>query len=207
MPQVKALAPRRTFSDTILYDEEAVEQKYGVKPEQITDFKALVGDASDNIPGIPGVGEKTATKLIQQYGSLAEIYTHIDDVTPSKLQTTLRERRSQAFQSKELATIVRDVPIKLDLDTCQISHYDRHEVAKLFQEFEFINLLPRLPQEMAEMVGMAEGKALPQGVYHIVNTEAGLNGLVADIELYAFADSSFRDGLERKQQGLVVDGV
>lgn len=89
LPGVEVFAPKRTFSDTVLYDEEAVEQKYGVKPEQITDFKALVGDPSDNIPGVPGIGEKKATRLIQQFGSLEEIYSHIEDVMPNKLQATL----------------------------------------------------------------------------------------------------------------------
>ena len=204
LPQVKALAPKRTFSDTILYDEKAVEQKYGVKPERITDFKALVGDASDNIPGVPSVGEKTATKLIQQYGSLEEIYAHIEDVTPSKLQTTLHEYRSQAFQSRELVTIVRDVPIKLDLNTCRASHYDRREVAELFRELGFLNLLPRLPQEMAEMVGSTAGEALPQGVCHIVNTEAGLNELVAQLEMV----EDFTIGLETaSEEAMTTDLV
>ena len=146
LPRVKTLAPRRSFTDTVLYDEEAVEQKYGIKPEQLADLKALAGDVSDNIPGVPGVGDKTATRLLQQYDSLQGIYDHIEDITPARLQDMLREYRAQAFQSKELSTIVKDVPIKLDLKTCQVSHYDRDEVARLFQELEFINLLPRLPQ-------------------------------------------------------------
>jgi DNA polymerase-1 len=176
LPRVKALAPRRTFTDTVLYDEEAVEQKYGIKPEQLPDFKALTGDVSDNIPGVPGVGEKTATKLLQQYGSLQRIYEHIEDITPNKLQNTLREYRTQAFQSKELSTIVKDVPIKLDLKTCQVSHYDRNEVAKLFQELEFIKLLPRLPQIQAESHQPSAVKC------HIVNTETALEQLIAELE-------------------------
>jgi DNA polymerase-1 len=176
LPRVKALAPRRTFTDTILYDEEAVEQKYGIKPEQLTDLKALVGDVSDNIPGLPGVGEKTAAKLLQQYGSLQGIYDHIEDITPSKLQTTLREHRTQAFQSKELSTIVKDVPIKLDLKTCQVSNYDRNEVVRLFQELEFINLLPRLPQMKAE-------SSQPSAVScHIVNNETALGQLIGELQ-------------------------
>jgi len=176
LPRVKALAPRRTFTDTILYDEEAVEQKYGIKPEQLPDLKALAGDVSDNIPGLPGVGPKTAAKLLQQYGSLRGIYDHIEDITPSKLQDTLREYRTRAFRNKELSTIVKDVPIKLDLKTCQVSHYDRNEVAKLFQELEFIKLLPRLPQIQAE-------SAQPSAVKcHIVNTEAALEQLIGELE-------------------------
>ncbi|MFW6102499.1 MAG: DNA polymerase I [Chloroflexota bacterium] len=177
LPRVKALAPRRAFTDTVLYDEEAVEQKYGIKPEQLADLKALVGDASDNIPGLPGVGEKTATKLLQQYGSLQGIYDHVEDIKPSKLQDTLREYRTQAFQSKELSTIVKDVPIKLDLKTCQVSHYDRNEVAKLFQELEFIKLLPRLPQIQAES---PQSSAVKKG--HMVNTETALEKLISELE-------------------------
>jgi DNA polymerase-1 len=186
LPRVKTLAPRRTFTDTILYDEEAVEQKYGIKPEQLADLKALAGDVSDNIPGLPGVGEKTATKLLQQYGSLQGIYDHIEDITPSKLRDTLREYRNQAFRNKELSTIVKDVPIKLDLKTCQVSRYDRNEVAGLFQELEFVNLLPRLPQMKAEgspSVGAglvpAHSSALKS---HIVNTETALGELMGDLE-------------------------
>jgi DNA polymerase-1 len=176
LPRVKTLAPRRTFTDTILYDEEAVEKKYGIKPEQLPDLKALAGDVSDNIPGVPGVGEKTATKLLQQYGSLQGIYDHIEDITPSKLQNTLREYRTQAFRNKELSTIVKDVPIKLDLKTCQVSHYDRNEVAKLFQELEFIKLLPRLPQMKSEGSQPSAGKC------HMVNTETVLEQLTGELE-------------------------
>jgi DNA polymerase-1 len=176
LPRVKALAPRRTFTDTVLYDEEAVEQKYGIKPEQLADLKALAGDVSDNIPGLPGVGEKTATKLLQQYGSLQGIYDHIEEITPSKLQDTLCEYRTQVFQSKELSTIVKDVPIKLDLKTCQVSHYDRNEVAKLFQELEFIKLLPRLPQMKAESSQPSAVKS------HMVNTETALEQLMGELE-------------------------
>jgi DNA polymerase-1 len=176
LPRVKTLAPRRTFTDTILYDEEAVEQKYGIKPEQLADLKALAGDVSDNIPGLPGVGEKTATKLLQQYGSLQGIYDNIENITPSKLQNTLREYRAQAFRNKELSTIVKDVPIKLDLQTCQVSHYDRNEVARLFQELEFINLLPRLPQMKAEGSQPSAVKS------HMVNSETALEQLIGELE-------------------------
>jgi len=176
LPRVKALAPRRSFTDTILYDEEAVEQKYGIKPAQLPDLKALVGDVSDNIHGIPGVGEKTASKLLQQYGSLEGIYDHIEHMAPSKLQNTLREYRAQAFQSKELSTIVKNIPIKLDLKTCQVSHYDRNEVTRLFQELEFINLVPRLPQMQAEGTQPSLVKS------HIVNTETALEQLIGELK-------------------------
>jgi len=176
LPGVKTLAPKRSFTDTVLYDEEAVEQKYGIKPEQLPDLKALVGDASDNIPGLPGVGEKTATKILQHYGSLRGIYDHVEDITPAKLQDTLREYRTQAFQNKELSTIVKDVPIKLDLKTCQVSHYDRNEVVKLFHEFQFIKLLPRLPQIQTDNFPPSAVKC------HLVNTEVALEQLIGEMK-------------------------
>jgi DNA polymerase-1 len=165
LPRVRALAPRRSFTDTVLYDVEAVEQKYGIKPEQLPDLKALVGDVSDNIPGLPGIGEKTATKLLQQYDSLQGIYDHIEEVAPGKLQDTLCEYRTQAFRNKELSTIVKDIPIKLNLNICQVSRYDRNEAARLFQELEFIKLLPRLPRIHGESQQAAAVEC------HIVNTD------------------------------------
>jgi DNA polymerase-1 len=176
LPRVKALAPRRGFTDTVLYDEQTVEQKYGIKPEQLPDLKALVGDVSDNIPGLPGIGEKTATKLLQQYGSLQGIYNHIGEIAPGKLQDTLHKYNTRAFRNKELSTIVKDVPIKLDLRTCQVSHYDRNEVAELFQELAFIKLLPRLPQIQTE-------SQQPSAITcHIVNTETALEQLIGELE-------------------------
>jgi len=179
LPGVKALMPKRTFNDTILYDEQTIKQKYGIKPAQITDLKTLVGDASDNIPGIPGIGEKTATKLIQQYGSLEGIYAHIEEIIPSKLQTMLRQYQSRAFQAKDLVTIVRDVPINLNLETCQVSAYERSEVVELFRELEFINLLPRLPRDSYQLTA----NSFQRGTYQIVNTEPALSELISQLEV------------------------
>ena len=178
-PRVKVLypKPRGSFSDTMLYDEAAVNQKYGVKPEQIADFKALVGDPSDNIPGVRGIGEKTAVKLIQQFGSVEQIYARIDEVAPARLQALLRENEAAARQSKELATIVTKTPVTLNLDHCQISHYDRRQVAELFRELEFVSLLPKLPQIEREEIVPVETKP-PQGDYHIVNTIPALDELL-----------------------------
>jgi len=183
LPGIKALTPRRTLNDTVLYDEQAVKQKYGVKPAQIIDLKTLTGDVSDNIPGIPGIGEKTAAKLIQQYGSLEEIYAHIEEITPSKLQTALRQYQSQAFLAKELVTIVRDVPINLNLETCQVSNYDRSKAVELFRELEFIKLLPRLPHGIAKTDTVTQTKTPSGDACQIVNTELALNDLLNQLQV------------------------
>jgi len=184
-PQVKVLypKPRGSFSDTTLYDEVAVNQKYSIKPQQIADFKGLVGDPSDNIPGVPGVGEKTAVKLLGQFGSIDQIYAHIDEVTPPKLQALLRENEAIARQSKVLATIVIQTPVTLDLDNCRISHYDRHQVAELFRELEFSSLLPKLPEleaekEAPESYTQIKTEPPPQRAYHIINTTSALDELL-----------------------------
>jgi DNA polymerase-1 len=176
-PRVKVLYPKpgKSFSDTMLYDEDAVKQKYSLKPEQIADFKALKGDPSDNIPGVPGVGEKTAVKLLQQFGSVEKIYENINKVTPQKLQTILRENEAIGRQSKELATIVTQMPVTLKLDQCQAGQYDRQRVADLFRELEFVSLLPKLPQTEGE--SPVEAKP-PQGDYNIVNTIPTLDKLI-----------------------------
>lgn len=182
-PRVKVLypKPRGSFSNTDLFDETAVSQKYGVKPEHIADFKALKGDPSDNIPGVPGIGEKTAAKLIQQFGTIDQIYAQIDEVTPAKLQALLRQNEATARQSKELATIVIQAPVTLNLDDCQTSHYDRNKVTELFRELEFFSLLPKLPEGEGvtpETTAQFKTEPPPQTDYHIVNTTSALDKLL-----------------------------
>jgi DNA polymerase-1 len=178
-PKVKVFYPKRTFGDTALYDEAAVSQKYGIKPQYIADLKGLKGDPSDNIPGVPGIGEKTAVRLIQQFGTIEEIYAHIDEVTPPKLQGLLQQNEALARQSKELATIVTQVPLTLNLDDCQISHYDRQQVAELFRELEFASLLPKLPEvEAPKASPQVKIKPPPKKDYHIVNTASAFDELL-----------------------------
>ncbi len=178
-PRVKVLypKPRRAFSDTMLFDEAAVKEKYGVTPEQIADLKGLVGDPSDNIPGVSGIGAKTAVKLIGQFGSIEGIYNRIGEVEPSKLQALLKENEAVARQSKELATIVTKMPVELKLDDCRLSQYDRNKVIELLRELEFASLLPKLPQVEGEEAGGAAAEP-PQGDYKIVNSAADLDKLI-----------------------------
>jgi DNA polymerase-1 len=151
-PGVGVLYPRarQGFSDTSLFDATAVMDKYGVGPEHIADLKAMVGDPSDNIPGVHGIGQKTAVKLIDRFGGIDEIYEHLEEVEPPRVRELLREGETLARQSKELATIVLDVPVRLDLDRARATTYDRDKVAAMFREFEFFTLLDRLPEIAGE---------------------------------------------------------
>jgi DNA polymerase-1 len=180
-PHVRVLAPAgRGFGDTALFDEGEVEAKYGIRPENVADLKALEGDQSDNIPGVPGIGRKTAVKLIQQFGGIDRIYEHIDEVTPARLQGLLRENEAIARQSRELATIVIETPVTLDLELCRTSNYDRAKAADLLRELEFNSLLEKLPEDGETAGAAAEVVSQPPVPidYHTVVTEEDLDHLL-----------------------------
>ncbi len=133
---------KRGISEVTEYSEAEVEIRYGFAPPKLPDFKGLIGDKSDNIPGVPGIGEKTASRLIADYGDLEGVLAHTADLKP-KEQKLLREYAEQARQSKYLATIVCDVPIQLDLPACRMTHIDSEKVITLFRQLEFRTLIER----------------------------------------------------------------
>ncbi len=134
----------RGISETKEYDRDAVIKDMGVSPEQVPDFKGLAGDPSDNIPGVKGIGPKTAVKLLQEYGTLENIYANIDKVTPKRVQTLLREHKDAAFLSKRLATIVCNAPCKVEPDQAKWEGLDAAKVRQYFENMEFRSLLKRL---------------------------------------------------------------
>ena len=178
-PAVKVLYPKpgKTFSDTILFDKEAVVNKYGVPPEHITDLKSMVGDTSDNIPGVPGIGEKTAVKLIQEFGSLEDIYKNLEAVNPLRIREILQQNEGIARQSKELATIIRQVPVSLELEASQLGKYDRKKAADFLRDLEFFSLLSKLPgnEDEADKVDVVRESA--RGDYQVVSTVEALDEL------------------------------
>jgi len=208
-PHVSVLTPRpgRTFSDTIIYDEAAVQQRYGLLPQQLADLKGLKGDPSDNIPGVTGIGEKTATKLIQQFGSIEEVYHHIGEVVPEKVQKLLKDGENEAKQSKELATIVTDMPVALDLAACRVSAYERDKVAELFRELEFSSLLPKLPEAAVDeqKPTPAEFQSKSKAVeYQIVDTADSLDEVIGLLsQAGSFAVDTETTGTDPRQAALV----
>jgi DNA polymerase-1 len=175
-PKVRVLLPKRTFRETSLYDEAKVEEKYGLEPKQIPDFKALQGDPSDNIPGLRGIGEKTAVKLLQQFHSIEGIYQNIEQVSPDKLKETLRAGEAQARQNKELTTIVTEVPVSFNPDQCKVVAYDVDKLQKLFQELEFFSLAERLAKlpESEESGVLSPVVSYPTPDYLLVDNAAAL---------------------------------
>ena len=129
-----------------LYDIQAVRERFGgLGPEFVAEIKALQGDSSDNIPGVPRIGVKTAIKLLTDYGSLEGIYDNLETVKPPGAKKALEENRDLAFRSKTLTTIVKEAPIKLDLDSASFGDYNREEVIDFLRELEFLSVIPRLP--------------------------------------------------------------
>jgi DNA polymerase-1 len=135
----------RRFGEFRQYDEPAVIERYGFAPTLLPDYKALVGDTSDNIPGVPGIGEKTAKALIDKFGTIEEIIAHVDEVTPARAQKAIAENTDKANFSKHLATIVRNLEIPFIPEDAHVSTYDREAVIELFQTLEFRTLVNKLP--------------------------------------------------------------
>ena len=169
-----------------VYDEIAVRERYGgLVPAQQPDLKALKGDPSDNIPGVPGIGDKTAIKLLVEYDTLEGIYEHIDDVKPNKARESLRANRDTAFQGRELTTIVRDAPVELDMEQCRFWNYNRRDVVDLFRELEFARgIVSRVPDPLETSKPPAEA-AIPRVVetpsseeYRVVDTREKLDSLI-----------------------------
>jgi DNA polymerase-1 len=152
------MTTRMGVDATVVYDPARIRERYGLEASQMIDFKSLKGDSTDNIPGVPGVGDKTAAKLVSQFGSLDALYEHLDEVTPEKLREKLREHHDRVLASRELVTIHRDLPVALDLDAARFGEYDRDEVVRLFREYEFRTLIDRLPP-LRGATGAQEGAA------------------------------------------------
>ena len=151
-PRVRVFSTTGRGGDRVVFDEAAVRAKWGVEPEQIPDILALMGDSIDNIPGVPGVGEKTAAKLIGQFGGVARLYENLS-LVPGKLRETLAANRKQALLSRELATVSTRVPIAVDLEAFRRREPDWDRLRALWTELEFHSLLRQVPAEPAPAAG------------------------------------------------------
>lgn len=144
--RVKVILPstKSGRTETNVYDKQAILEKYGVLPQQLIDVKGLMGDSSDNIPGVPGVGEKTALSLISAYGTLEEVYGHIDEIRQPKLRASLVEYREQAFLSRTLGTICRDLECCGSLEDLKRKEINRAELLNVFRKLEFDSLISKM---------------------------------------------------------------
>ncbi len=183
--KVKLYRPGKASDSYDIIDIEGVREKFGVSPEQVIDVLGLMGDQSDNIPGVRGVGEKTAIPLIQQYGSIPALYEHLDEITKKGLHTKLSEQKDLAFLSRELVTIDTNAPVDIDPAELRYEDKDRAALRALFEDLELKRFLTRLDEEVTD-----GEEASPTGIatmdsseheYLTVETEAELEAMVTEL--------------------------
>lgn len=205
----KVYTMRRGFTDTVIYDEAAIKEKYGLTPTEFIDYKALKGDPSDNIPGVAGVGEKTATDLVGTYGSLDNIYKNLEEIKPA-VAKKLEAEKEIAYLSKKLATIHTDLSINVDLKKCLVCDYEKSKVYSLFQELGFKSLLSRLPQTQENSLFQEEAQPKATKIhlksvnYCLVNTIQQLDELANQLaKQNCFAFDTETDSISQVEANLV----
>jgi DNA polymerase-1 len=183
---VRVMSTSRGITETKIYDRAAVEERYGVPPELITDLMGLRGDTSDNIPGVPGVGEKTATQLLQQFGSLDAVLANVDQISGAKRKQNLTEHADDARMSKQLATLQYEIETGVDLAAAMTSEPDRGALREFMREFELRAVLERLEE------ALPEGDAVP--------------GRKVETEIEISAEEGTLEDLGEGPLALAVDG-
>jgi DNA polymerase I len=153
---IKIYKPGKQGSDIEIIDIEGVKQKFGVAPDKVVEVMGLIGDASDNIPGVPGVGEKTAIPLIQKYGSIEELYNHIDEISQKGLRAKLESNKELAFLSKKLVTIDVNVPLDIDFHSLKAEKRNTSKLIELFEALDFRSLISKLRAETQETAIITE---------------------------------------------------
>jgi len=148
----KVYTPKKGIKETILYDRDKIQERYGLLPSQLVDLRALKGDSSDNIPGIPGIGQKTAILLLQKFGNIENLYQELEKNSEKaqnlkpRIKNLLLKYKETAFFSKALAEINKNVRLDFDLKKCNWKSYNKEKVIQLFKELEFNSLISRLPK-------------------------------------------------------------
>ena len=192
--KVKVYTLRKGLNDIVIYDEKGVMERYGFKPEQMVDYKSIRGDVSDNIPGVPGIGEVGATELIKKLGTLENIYKNISKLKELGIKDGVIKKlevgQESALMSKKLATIDCAVPdLQFTVEKCHIKPFDREKLVSLFQKFEFVSLLKRIP-EFKDLPGEEAGKKnkkparskQPDFSFVEITNDEGLSELIKNIE-------------------------
>ncbi|MBP1744912.1 MAG: polymerase [Firmicutes bacterium] len=177
--RTKVIITKKGITEKEVYDRNRMIEEFGVTPDQFIDVKGLMGDTSDNIPGVPGVGEKTAFKLIKEYGSVEDVLRNIDSISGKKLKENLHEYSEQAVFSKKLATIMKEVPIDIDMESIKSKEaYDYDGVRGLFMKLQFKSLLDKIPERRNPE---AKPVVLEELEYEVIGSVAELESLAGEI--------------------------
>ena len=189
-PMTKVYAMKNGLRNIEEFTAEHFEEKYGIRTEQFLDLKALKGDSSDNLPGVPGIGEKTAVKLLQEYETLDGVYEHLDE-QKGALRTKLENGRESAYLTKQVAEIWTDAPIELDWDVADVNDCDFARVTEILQKLEFNSLIGRLPRTMR----MAENEKKEEPKLDIPRIEKFPDAPMFEAENIIYIDSSEPDAV------------
>lgn len=173
------LLTKKGITELIEYDENKFTEEYGITPKQFIDLKGLMGDKSDNIPGVPGIGEKTGIKLLKEFGSIENIYENIDKIK-GKLRNNLMENKSSAFLSKKLAEIIRTVPLKLSLEDLAVKEPNWKKLKELYTKFEFNSLLSKLSNDVTQ----EENTSSEYKANYIIVEDDNYNPIIEEINAY-----------------------
>lgn len=199
---IKVLTTRKGITDTVIYDETAVKQRFGLNPEQLVDFKALRGDPSDNIPGVPGIGEKTAAALISEFGTLENLLEHTEKIKPENLREKIETEKEKALLSQKLVQLETDVPLDFEINTAQFEFNPANpEALEIFKELDFKSLL----KKYSEPVIFVEEAQQPSA-FEIIRTEKDLEKFLKELkasEPFAFdLETTSLDPFEAKIIGV-----
>jgi DNA polymerase I len=170
---------RKGFSDVVIYDEAKVIERYGINPSQFIDYKALRGDPSDNIPGVSGIGEKTATNLIKEFGSLENIYQNLDKIKPA-IANKLQKDKEMAYLSQKLSTIETNLKLGFDITKCKTADFNREKLLNELSELGFKSLLSKIPT--ANSPEKFEKEEFKAGDYQKINNTSNLKKLIEKIQ-------------------------
>ncbi|MFH1709797.1 MAG: 5'-3' exonuclease H3TH domain-containing protein, partial [bacterium] len=182
--KIKVLTTRKGVSDIVIYDADEVKKRFGITPSQIVDFKSLKGDASDNIPGIKGIGEKTAADLLQKFGTLENLLSNIDKVENQKLREKIRAGRADAEDSRKLAMIVTTVPVEADFEGAKKFQLEWPRILPMFEELEFNGLIKKYSEAPSPLAVEKKREALKEANvnYVTVADNEHLEALVKELE-------------------------
>lgn len=180
-PLTHVYAMKKGFTDIQMYNPETFKEKYNLDVHQFLDLKSLKGDSSDNIPGVPGIGEKTAIELLKQFDSLDNLYQHLDEIARASTKDKLAAGKDSAYLSKELARIWIDAPVPLDLDAMDVTKFDKAKLKKLLTELEFRSLLRQMASQLEDIEEVVEEKPeIDPAVVKTFDDAAKTNLIMAD---------------------------
>lgn len=173
----RILITKKGITELEEYDRDKIIEEYGITPEQLIDLKGLMGDKSDNIPGVPGIGEKTGIKLLKQFGTMENMYNNIEDVRGKKTKESLIEHKNIAFLSRELGEIIRNAPIQFSMEDLKVEEPNWDRLIELYQRFELNSLLSKIPNEKLKK----QGESSYEAKYKMVR-ENNFNGIIEEIK-------------------------